>query len=626
VRWDTTMTSDKHWPLLIPALLVIFWLGGRALTTNAIWLDETWSLYNAGGAQYGPLSPVEIIQRVSTQDPRNAALVYHLLLAGWGALVGWSAFAVRASSLLCGALALAWTYRLGRVMLSPLAGLSAAILMGASVLFVYFQHELRTYMLATACVPFTLWGYWQIAHSARPGRWSQAGFLLGLLGLLYTHYLAAVIIPGIGLYHLLFVPKTRRWWRSVILMALAGLLFLPWLGTLVAGMQLNAGEAADLRKQALTPSGLLERLVTLFSSGAPGLLAIAVGLALAAGRQKRADVFAPWLFAGVGVVGVLLANALFYILVPGRERYLLMIWPLLALVVGMGIAYLARIRLRALAYLVLLTWLVLGARANLDGALTQAIDGANALPWDTLARALARDAQPGDAVAVHITTYNWVLEIQTADYHLHGLSVRFALLQSLPDADFAAAARQFVGEAGQVWLGLDKRLPASTRLDEFAGALSGQYAPCGTVFDLPRLRLERYKRLPASAFDPATAVLRFDDGVSLTYADLTPPGTGGALNVLLAWALSDHTPRGTYSAALHVVDAADRLVAQADYGLPDSAIACRQTTIPLDLLPPGDYRLLVIVYKWAGGARLNGSVVATGARGDRLPLGQFTLR
>ncbi|MBL8161178.1 MAG: hypothetical protein JNJ61_04275, partial [Anaerolineae bacterium] len=237
--------------------------------------------------------------------------------------------------------------------------------------------------------------------------------------------------------------------------------------------------------------------------------------------------------------------------------------------------------------------------ATLDGLLLRDLDGNNALPWDVLARTLAAEASPGDAAAVNITAYNWALEVQTADYHLHSLPLAFTLVEELPAEGFDAAARAFVGDAPRVWLGVDKRLPSRGGDAAFAAALAGQYVPCGIVFDLPRLRLDRYERLPADAFDPGAPGLgRFGAGITLVHADLTPQ------SALLAWRLDDAVPRGTYSVALHVVDAAGGLRAQVDYGLPDDALACRVTSLPTRDLPPGGYTLYALVYDWATGTRL----------------------
>jgi len=78
--------------------------------------------------------------------------------------------------------------------------------------------------------------------------------------------------------------------------------------------------------------------------------------------------------------------------------------------------------------------------------------------------------------------------------------------------------------------------------------------------------------------------------------------------------------------ALHVVSAAgEMMVAQADYGLPEPPFACQATTITLTDVPPGEYKLLAIVYAWESGARLTGTLTATGEQGDALPLATFTV-
>lgn len=613
---------------MLALLLVTMALGLRDITTNAIWLDETWSVYNAGGAPYEPLSPLGIINRVATEDPRNAAPMYHLLLSGWGSLVGWSAFAIRYSSLVYGLLAVAFTYRLTRDMASPLAGLGAAVAIGTSALFIYFTHELRTYMLATLMTPMAVWCYWRLIHARRPSIILQIGFVISLLGLLYTHYLAAAALVGIGLYHLLFVQKDRRWVRPVMLMGIAGLLFLPWLGVIATGMQLNAEQPKDPGVYDLAQT--LDRLIYFFGSNTPALLALTVGLAIVWTWKTRR--FAPLFLAIVAIICILVAQSTFRLILPGRERYLLMLWPLLSVVIGIGIAYPVQSDSKtpfawrlggSLALLIL--WLVINIQGTLNGQLTRDIDGANALPWDVLRQTLEAEAQSGDAVAINITVYNWALEVQTADYHLRDLPVRHTLMQNLFADDFPEAVREFVDDAPNVWVGLDKRLPLQGGYDEFVNALAGQYVSCGVVLDVPRLRLDWYKRFPESAFNPDDAVMRFGDGIALTYADVPVPQPGEPLRPLLIWSLADDVPRGTYSVALHVIDSSGTPQAQMDYGLPDDSLACRQTEIPVENLPPGDYTLTIIVYNWATGERLPGLITTTGETGEQLSLTHFTI-
>ena len=74
------------------------------------------------------------------------------------------------------------------------------------------------YALVSLCVAICIWYYWRVAlYSQQPGTGAQAGLLLGSIGLLYSHYLGALLLPVLGLFHLLFVPKNRRWLRPALL-------------------------------------------------------------------------------------------------------------------------------------------------------------------------------------------------------------------------------------------------------------------------------------------------------------------------------------------------------------------------------------------------------------------------
>jgi len=134
-HWEpNSQFASRAWFWLVPLLLLTTWLGARWLNADAIWHDEYWSLFNAGGAQYGPLTPAQIWERISLYDAPQAP-GYYLLLGGWGSLVGWSAFADRALSLLFGVLAVAWAYRLGRDLVSARVGLYAGAVLGTSAFF-----------------------------------------------------------------------------------------------------------------------------------------------------------------------------------------------------------------------------------------------------------------------------------------------------------------------------------------------------------------------------------------------------------------------------------------------------------------------------------------------------------
>ena len=632
------MASNRtyRWAWLIPALLVSAWLGARGLNADAIWYDEWASLYMAGSPPYGPASPFEILARSSAQPWQPP--VYYLLLALWGSLAGWDVYALRALSLLAGLLAVAWTYRLGydlarhgqsgRSEVDPaLVGIGAAVALGLSAFFIHYYHELRTYSYHALFAVIAVWAYWHWLTRRRSWR-ADLILLAALVGLLYSHYFSLLIIGALGLHHLLLAPKTRNWWRVPALMVAAGALFLPWLHVALTAPPEASVTDPVLREAALAPNQIVERLLFAFSNGATALLIV---LAAAAWRRRGARLVAFWLITAVGAASV--GNLAVRVL--SELRYLIGMWPLLALLVGFGTAELARKRVSPA--LLLIAWGGGGIWASLNAAplmiafhapdsdtVNHSYAGAfRELPWRELRQTILARAQPGDALALHRPDAVWAVQ-GVFEYYFHDAPVRSKLLESLPgrdqDDEYLPSARQFIADAPRVWLAVDKTLPATFRLREFQRALAADYVMCEDVFDRPNMRLSLYARRPSEPVPIA-----FGDGIGLHLLEPLVVSADRDLTARLGWLIAPDVPPATYSAALHVVAASGELVGQTDYGVPDGGFVCAASVISLRELPPGRYTLLAAVYDWRTGERLPG-LSAAGEAGDRLRIGEFDLR
>ena len=327
--------SEHHtWLWLIPALLLVTALSAHNLN-DLLWVDEVFSIGNIGGYQGTPYNPAQVWESLSQNSPQHVP-GYFFLLSGWAALVGWTPFALRAFSLFCGLLAMAWTYRLGVDWAGQRVGLYAALVLGIGAFFIHFMHELRMYSLLAFLTVFTIWIYWRVITKIGPvRRWEWLTLFGGALALLYSQLFGAVPLGTIGLYHLLFVRKDRRWLIVVILLGIVGASLLPWMGVLLQGVK-NIG----LAEIPLEPLAIGEALFHLFSNGSPVLF---VGLALAgllAWRQRGAREI--WFFVIVTLALTLIANEVRPMISTGRTRYLIHLWPLLALLVGLGLSWLAR--------------------------------------------------------------------------------------------------------------------------------------------------------------------------------------------------------------------------------------------------------------------------------------------
>ena len=248
-------------PLLLTAALVIPALGDIALNG-----DETASLVTAGVFRPGPHSFADVWNYTSEAYP-DQAQGWLLLLSVWGRLAGWGEIAARALPLFGGLLALAWVYRAGNDLFSAQAGIFAALLLSASMFPQTNMLHARVFPLVMLFTTWSLWAYWRCTlHPRPPARWDQAGLLASVTGLLYWQYFGALLLPVLGLFHLLFVPKNRRWWGTTLLLGLAMLAATFQLPGFLNGLELT-GTRGQVHNIALTAPQLLTQFLRYLANG-----------------------------------------------------------------------------------------------------------------------------------------------------------------------------------------------------------------------------------------------------------------------------------------------------------------------------------------------------------------------
>lgn len=632
----TEMTLPR-WGLLVALLLLMTLLGARSLNADAIWLDEWWSIYHAGGAHYGPVSLAETWQRVANEDPWNAP-GYYTILKGWGALVGWSAYAGRALSLLFGVLAAAMAYRMGReIGGTHLVGTASAITLGGSAFFIYYLHELRAYTLYAFWVTFTLWAYWRVVYRGG-GRRAQAALLIGVAAMLYTHYFSALLATALGFYHLIFGIFRRGksalrpyHWRPLLLLALGGGLFLPWLPVLIDGMSKSSNAA--VRQEPISEAlSLAWTLAYAFSSGFVPLLVVIVGAALVTlnshfepprSRELREERITNNLqhttsFAGfVALTVLLLALALnAYMSVNAHARHFMVLIPPLALLTGIGVQALARRRISPVVVLTL--WLAAAGWGTFSDFNDVLFGEENQryfrihLPWHTMSNDLRNSVQEGDAIAFSVPENSQAVS-GAFEYYMRPLNVPMAIMEwwtrdDTPVSEFEAVTASYTHDVMRLWLGQETDQPAGAWLTTFQQVIATSFVACGTSIELNGLRADLYARAVECCHPPtnpaSSTLYSFGESLALTFAQPTISGDG--LHVLMAWLGGNTLPPYQYSVALHITPAGENAapLAQTDYGLPLDNFACRAADLSLADLPDGNYDLKVIVYDWNTGARL----------------------
>ena len=80
------------------------------------------------------------------------------------------------------------------------------------------------------------------------------------------HYFCALFLPVLGLFHLIFVPRNRRWWQTVYLLVLATLLAMLQLPGFLQGLNDTANKES-LRNRALPAPELVSHFVRNLTNG-----------------------------------------------------------------------------------------------------------------------------------------------------------------------------------------------------------------------------------------------------------------------------------------------------------------------------------------------------------------------
>ncbi len=246
-----------------------------SLDAQGLWRDEVDAL-NFATAPWS-----EMIAHF-TQPGWNGPL-YFLLLRGWVALTGRTAFAMRYLSLLWGILEVALSYPLGKRLVGRRAARWATLLAGCSPYLVWYAQEIKMYTWIPALVLLALYA---LERACERPHWSW--WLLVLIATsfaFYSHILAALLIPIEVLWFLLQPRRHRRAWKGGVLTL--GLLTAPYLPLLRWQLPL----IFQTRQTGYPAHSLGEMAATLASGWSAGIAA-------------QGQPLLAWIYRGLALLGL----------------------------------------------------------------------------------------------------------------------------------------------------------------------------------------------------------------------------------------------------------------------------------------------------------------------------------
>ncbi|MCE2489454.1 MAG: glycosyltransferase family 39 protein [Anaerolineae bacterium] len=614
-------------PLLLAAVLVVPLLG-----TDIMDVDEAATMINACWRHLGPCTPAEAIERRQWLEHGWGVEV---LFSQWGQVVGWSEFALRVLSWLFGLLTIAWIYRLGRDLFSPGIALAAATLLATSVIFLVYMNSVRSYMAALLCTVLVLWGYWRVALDKREVTAKGRIVLLGgATGLLYTHAFAFLLLPALALFHLLFVPRNRRWWQAVALSGLALLLALPQAHDLALRVEGDFDPLNDPhRASALRAPEVLSLLLRYLSSEllnprhpAAAALFLVLPLVPIIGRlRNRRPVQltggAPFLAIAtiLQLLFTLALNAWGRVLDPTRVRYLSALWPPAMLLIALALLHPAWAMLRnPLGILLVLAVAVFGAYDFVqEGPLIQTSWSWRAVFPTADMNRIAQDL--GDSRENLLVVQEWFFGAGRQRYIYTDALVDDTLLLA-PDTTSADILQQARGNHELTFL-LRSSMEETLHLQQHVDYLFQRH---WLPHDSWQANYITFIRLvtPFSTMLIDSHALDFDDGIRIS-------GTGilretDTLRFISHIHSGDSSLLANHSLAVNVIDPdTGARVAQADSGIGEGIHVRKITDFDLGALPTGDYELHVAIYDWRTGMRLNARDEATGVVSDMHVLQRF---
>lgn len=583
---------------------------------ESLWIDEQYTYWYAGAAQYGPIGIVESVQRVAANLWQ--APVYYLMVLGWGRFVGWSELALRVLSVFAGVLSVALTYQLGRRLFNQEVGLYAGVLLGTGAYFLNYLHDARTYTLMVLLSVVMLWLYIEIMRTPAR-RWLYGALALSIGLQLYTHYFTIFAIGGLGLYHLAFRFRKPGFWPVFASFAVGGALFLPWLPVLIDGLRLSTGDPRAVSN--LSPLAVINELLFQFSNGSRALTLLLAVLALRTFTHDKNLIFMTSVF-GMGLGLAILASRFFPALTD--MRYLLFLFPMLALIAGVGIANLRQMGLSPV--LVLLVWGGLSLWSVYNVAAQERIHS-----WDwhhplkPMQAALSERTLPDDRVLYFLpegadeSSDNDLL----AHYldGLNGAEGRFVRSNNAtPDVVYFEEVREIIGDGNRAWVSYE-----NARRNWRIGPVEERILPadgfdqCGVVQDDTV-----YVSLWARAWDAAPPVtFAVDDDNAIPITVMNPPTlrADGTFEVSFAWAVPDTVFPGLHSLGVHIENAEGVYVTGVDFGLEPGAFQCHYVQHDVSDLSPGAYTVKMTAYEWQTDERLPPDAPADEAQ--RTVIGQF---
>ncbi len=623
--------SNTHFVIVILSLALSYVLGVSSLKNYPIFGSEANSIKHLWISHTSPtLSIPDTVASVFARSPDHAP-GYMVILNIWSRLTGRDFFTLRLLSVFFGVLALAFTYRMALLISGADTALTAALLAAFLAYLVYYSYTARMYSLLAMGTAWVAWAYWKVSSIEEPvPRRCWISYIFPAAAIIWVHYFGLIVLAALGVYHVCFARKTRRWLQISLASMAAGLLFTPLLPYFVAG---TAGRGVPW-SDALSLVDSARAIASIYTNGLPIIVpVVAIVAALKYRRLGQAQQYILILACAI-VLLMLAANEITPLLIARRIRYTIIFALPWACALAVALSLLPAWKMLRLPFLAL--WIgAFAAYSRTDEMLLYT----NWLTQNQHKMPHFQDLLYEPAVTTHENDYilsfhpNLPLAWQFPSYYgqIPGKWAGLIHIWTGPDGlpAFYSSERELTSVESMaswrfpVWLVYNPQETDLERMPAYADGFAKHYRSCGRYVDKPLSVIERYAPLDVSCAlltSPEPFVLQFDNGAELANIEIAMDSD--ALHVYTWWAKTEF---GIYTYSLQVFNREGAQTGlQTDNLIGESGFYV--LSMDLSSLPAGEYVVKLIVYDTVSLKSQPGLVVGAQARFQReVEVGRFSV-
>lgn len=602
-----------QWAGVFILLSVILSIAGYSQNDDWIRMPESNSIRHTGfiSTPNKIYTPVQTIQSVQRYSPQHAPL-YYIILSAWYQSTNIHPLILRILSLYFALLTASFTYRMGRYVDHKWGGLIALFLITFSAYHVFYAHEIRNYTMLAFSSILVMWAYWRIVsvkNKVNNSKWLW--LYIASVWCVYTHYFGIFVLLGIGIYHLLFFPKNRRWLQVVGVEVLAGLTFLPWLPIALTGLTSNS--VAIISSTSLNLFEITYQHFFIFGNGLWWLTLTLIGIAI----------WRVWTLKGQStiqgymlIVGIVMLIAMVGIneiapLLPVRRMRYTMVWlPQITLMITIGIVALSKYRW--LQGLIIIIWGVGFIWINqtpemLDYTNISYQKGHKYANYQVIVD--MGDSLPGEGETIVTANHDVWVYPAILDYY-ETLTGRSFLHLTDDFSDFDVDMRQFlinrmeaVMRSYSFWVLTTPQYTDLETVELFQITVPESFRSCLTYIDTATVYLAYYLRVdvPCELVSaPDLPLIEYDNATRLLNAEFEQQGDN-----LVIYTWWDNKPLEPYGFSVQLFDVDNNKVAQGDFFLPPETI--QVSYLDISILPSSDYNVSLVLYELETVTSLSGT-------------------